>query len=75
MALYFAFYSKKRIQEALILQAVGYLVFLLPTAVTNTVQPSTISALPSIMCGFAVFYALILVFGILPRLVDKNQQS
>jgi hypothetical protein len=71
MALFFAFSAKKKMQEALILQTVGYLVFLLPTALTNTVKPSTIAGLPSIMCGFAVLYALILVFGILPRHVDR----
>jgi len=73
MCLYFAFKSaKKMTQEALILQAVGYLVFLLPTAMTNTLKPSTISGLPSIMCGFAILYALFLVFGILPRQAAKT---
>ena len=70
--LYLAFKSAKKVtQESLILQAVGYLVFLLPTAVTNTLKPSTISGIPSIMCGFAVLYALFLVFGVLPRQADK----
>ncbi len=74
MALFFAFQSKKQItQQALILQAVGYLVFLLPSAVTNTLKPSTIDGLPSILCGFAVLYALILVFGILPHQGAKRR--
>lgn len=74
MSFYFAFTAtKKHLQQALILQAVGYLVFLLPTAITNTVRPSTISGLPSIMCGFAIIYAIILVFGILPLHADKSR--
>lgn len=46
---------------------IGYLVFLVPTAVSNTVNPSTRRGIPSIMCGFAVLFALILVLYILPR--------
>ncbi len=72
LALVYAFKSSKNsIRESLILQATGYLVFLLPTALTNTVKPSTIAGLPSIMCGFALLYALILIFGILPRQSTK----
>ncbi len=74
LALFFAFQAKKAtVQESLILQAVGYLVFVLPTAITNTLKPSTIDGLPSILCGFAVLYAIILVFGILPRQATKTQ--
>lgn len=46
---------------------IGYLVFLVPTALANTVRPETRSGIPSIMCGFAVLFALILTFYILPR--------
>jgi hypothetical protein len=49
--------------------SIGYLVFLLPTAFVNTIQPETTAGIPSIMCGFAVLLALILVFGI--KLKDK----
>lgn len=45
----------------------GYLVFLVPTAIANTVKPETIAGIPSIMCGFAVLLAFILVLYILPR--------
>lgn len=44
----------------------GYLFFLLPTTVINMLRPETTSGIPSIMCGFAVIYAVVLVFGILP---------
>jgi hypothetical protein len=46
---------------------VGYLVFILPTALANSVKPETRRGIPSIMCGFAVLFALILVLYILPR--------
>lgn len=52
---------------------VGYLVFLVPTAVANSVKPETRSGIPSIMCGFAVLFALILVLYILPRLATLRR--
>lgn len=53
--------------EAIRGMIIGYLVFLVPTALANTVKPDTRQGIPSIMCGFAVLFALILVFYILPR--------
>jgi len=46
---------------------IGYLVFLVPTALANTVKPETRRGIPSIMCGFAVLFALILVLYIMPK--------
>ena len=46
--------------------AAGYLVFILPTGFVNVANPATIAGIPSIMCGFAVLFALILVFKVLP---------
>lgn len=45
----------------------GYMVFLIPTAIVNSINPETRKGIPSIMCGFAVLFALILVFYILPK--------
>lgn len=45
----------------------GWFVFLVPTAVVNILKPSTTAGLPSIMCGFAVLFALVLAFYVLPR--------
>jgi hypothetical protein len=67
LSLYLSIKAEMRIREALILQALGFLVFVLPTGIVNDLNPATISGIPSIMCGFAVLYALILVFAILPR--------
>ncbi|MDB5175512.1 MAG: hypothetical protein JWM81_370 [Candidatus Saccharibacteria bacterium] len=55
---------QNQMTEALV---IGYLVFLVPTAISNTVSPATRSGIPSIMCGFAVLYAVILTLYILPR--------
>lgn len=70
--LYYAFTfgerSKKiKQKEALYGMIVGYLVFLIPTAVANTLKPETMAGIPSIMCGFAVLFALILYVYVLPR--------
>lgn len=46
---------------------IGYLVFLVPTALANTIRPETRRGIPSIMCGFAVIFAFILVLYILPK--------
>jgi hypothetical protein len=51
---------------------IGYLVFLVPTALANTVNPATRRGIPSVMCGFAVLFALILTFYILPRLAVRR---
>ncbi len=64
--IYFARTDDRRIRTIMLLQLTGYLSFFLPTAITNTVRPETIRGIPSIMCGFAVIYALILVFYIVP---------
>ena len=50
----------------------GYLVFLVPTATVNYIKPETRAGIPSIMCGFAVFFALILAFKILPLAAKKK---
>ncbi|MFI5240672.1 MAG: hypothetical protein ACHQUB_03110 [Candidatus Saccharimonadia bacterium] len=57
-------------KNALYWVSVGYLIFLIPTGVVNAINPATVAAIPSIMCGFAVLYALILVGKILP-LISK----
>jgi hypothetical protein len=61
--------GKKHLAQLQTIRAliVGYLVFLVPTALANSVKPSTRRGIPSIMCGFAVLFALILVLYVLPR--------
>jgi hypothetical protein len=45
----------------------GYLVFLVPSALSMAVRPSVRRGIPSVLCGFAVLLALVLVLYILPR--------
>jgi len=52
---------------------IGWLVFLVPTAIANIVNPGTRSAIPSVMCGFAVLFALILTLYILPKVAKVNR--
>jgi hypothetical protein len=73
ISLYFSIKANVHIREALILQAMGFLVFVLPTGIVNDLNPQTISGIPSIMCGFAVLYALILVFAIVPRVLNDQK--
>jgi len=54
-------------KQALHAMVFGCLVFLIPTATVNIIDPTTTRGLPSIMCGFAVLYAIILVAKILPN--------
>jgi len=54
---------------------VGYLVFLVPTALANTVRPETRRGIPNVMCGFAVLFAVILTFYILPRASEQKARS
>lgn len=56
--------NKSRALKAL---AVGYMAFVLPTTTVNVMDPSTLAGIPSIMCGFAVILALILVGEVLPQ--------
>ena len=73
LAIRYAAESKPTIRRALQLQVAGYLGFILPTGVVNAVNPQTIAGIPSIMCGFAVTYALILVFGIVPLVLARRE--
>lgn len=53
-------------QEALRWYVLGVLSFLAPVAVVITIIPAAANGIPSIMCGFAILFALILALRILP---------
>ena len=69
-SLVFSIGAAQSVQTALVLQVFGYLSFLLPTGIVNALDPHTLAGIPSVMCGFAVIYALILALGIVPRVAD-----
>lgn len=45
----------------------GYLVFLVPSAMAMVINPAVRRGIPSVLCGFAVLLALVLVLYILPK--------
>jgi len=53
---------------------IGYLSFILPTTAAVIADPSVISGIPSIMCGFAVILALIIGFFVMPH-YDASQEA
>jgi hypothetical protein len=71
MCLKYSLDAAKNTRRALIYQTFGYLSFILPTGIVNALNPTTISGIPSIMCGFAVLYALVLTFGIAPVILKR----
>ena len=72
LAWYYSGKASAAVRKALYLQIAGYLSFILPTGIVNALNPQTLEGLPSIMCGFAVTYALILVFGIAPLTLKRR---
>lgn len=65
---YSAYQARKhpKLAPALRWMTASYAVFIIPTTVANLIDPSTMSAIPSIMCGFAVLCAILLVGRVLP---------
>jgi len=61
-----------RKRRALYLFATGFVSFLLPTTTINLLAPETINGIPSIMCGFAIIFALIITIGVLPRVATRR---
>ncbi|MFZ1360411.1 MAG: hypothetical protein WAS27_00030 [Candidatus Saccharimonadales bacterium] len=61
-------WSRDNKQTGVALRAlcIGYVLFMFPTATVNLIAPETTAAIPSIMCGFAVILAIILVFVVMP---------
>lgn len=56
----------KKEKAALTALSIGYALFIIPTVAANIISPSTTQGIPSIMCGFAVIFAVVLTFGVLP---------
>lgn len=68
--------NKRKALRAIIL---GNLLFILPTVFFNAIDPTTIKGIPSIMCGFAVMFALTLAIKVLPssgvtRILPKKKR-
>ncbi len=65
------------IRRALYALSIGYIAFMAPTTTFNLIDPSTVAGIPSIMCGFAVILAFILVGKVAPEslMVKDSQRS
>lgn len=73
VSLQFMLHSKKKqIRRALGWLIVGYSAFIVPTGLVRILDPETAPAIPSIMCGFAVILAVILVIAVLPAIMRKK---
>lgn len=59
--------KKRRTKTALLALAIGYTAFIVPTITANLVNPATMAAIPSVMCGFAVLLAITLLGWVLPN--------
>lgn len=75
LATYLARRVKKPQAQALALLALGYLTFMLPTIVANTLNPETLRGVPSIMCGFAVLFAILLSLGVIPGVAPQAKKG
>ncbi len=69
LALWQSITAQVTTRRALLYQVFGYLSLLLPTGIVNAMNPQTISGIPSVMCGFAVIYAIVLSFGLAPLIL------
>lgn len=45
----------------------GYAAFIIPTAAVSIIKPATLHAIPSVMCGFALVLAILLVCKVVPE--------
>lgn len=65
----------KNRQSALLWLAGSYFAFLTPTTLVNIINPETIRGIPSIMCGFAILLALILIWQVAPRVLKLKTNA
>lgn len=64
--------SKLRRLESVQGMVLGYLVFLIPSAIAMAVRPDARRGIPSVLCGFAVLLAFMLTFYILPKAAPQK---
>lgn len=66
---------KPKLRPALYALIFGYLAFIVPTTTVNIIDPTTLAGIPSIMCGFAVILAFVLVGKVAPESLKPKQAS
>jgi hypothetical protein len=63
----------ERVKKALKWFIIGYLSFILPLTLVYIFMPITRVAVASIMCGFAIVFAFILTFKIVPLYIEMKK--
>lgn len=69
----FAKTANIRVKKALQALIAGYAAFILPTSLIRLIWPHTAQGMPSIMCGFAVIFAIVLVWKVMP--LEKERMA
>lgn len=64
--------ADRRQRRALAGLMAGYAAFIVPVVIANLVSPDVIRGIPSVMCGFAVLLALLLVGVVLPNAARRR---
>ena len=73
LSTYLAIIQKsKSKRSALVWLNIGALSFLIPTAIAYGFVDGAANAIPSIMCGFAILYAIILTTRVVPLATAKK---
>lgn len=69
--------GKKAVRQLQSVQGLilGYLVFLVPSALSMAVKPDARRGIPSVLCGFAVLLALVLAGYIMPRAAEQKDEA
>lgn len=65
--------STKQIKKNIRWLILGYFIFILPVAIISITHPDSRQAIPSILCGFAVLFAIVLVTRIAPNVLKKSK--
>lgn len=70
-------FARKKPKLAPVLRwiVIGYATFIVPTTMANIIDPATLNAIPSVMCGFAILLAIILVWRVLPLAVKPSKRK
>lgn len=66
--------KKPMIRRALLAYIAGYLSFMLPTLISNAATPELLKAVPSVLCGFAIFFAIILISLVAPASLERRRR-
>lgn len=62
-------------RHALLWLVIGYGALIIPTTTVNLIDPTTLAGIPSIMCGFAVILAILLVMVVVPSYHKGNERK